>query len=415
MKKLALVLILVILTIVQVEAQSQKLYFDPSFATGIPQSKIFDEIKYVPLETKRESVFGRINQLIVTNRYFVILDNDTEALYFFDKHGKFIKKYKNRGYDIRAIRYDEKRDALFIAGMNKNYSPFQKDVQAALDNPVSNTSVKYAKAIYYDLKDVRKEKTEVIKNFDIVMAYPRIFNTNQWVYSYIYANKNWADTQDYELKVSDGHKTIASYFPYNRRTSSIFYGNPEKISFYKTFNDSTLLFTRPFNYNIYELTPDTVKELYTVVLPAASTIPSTFFSENFGSRSALEDYKMKNSGFAWGIDDVYDLKQYLFFGLDFFKSFRERNFIFDKKNAQFFNLSKLTADSTNAFLPVVGYSIQASDKKYLYSSISSASMFGNRDANQKRNPQYDAVMKHYFENGKNDDNPVIIILKPKNN
>lgn len=415
MKQIAYTAILVFLTIIQTKAQPQKLFFDPTYATGIPQSRIFDEIKYIPLETKRESLFGRINQLIVTEKYFVILDNDTEAIYFFNEEGKFVRKFKNRGYNIRSIRFDKNRNALLITGINKNFSPFQKDVQAALDNPVSNSSVKYARAIYYDLDDGSFGNIEVVKNFDIVLANPYIFNRNQWVYSYIYANKNWPEAQDYELKVSDGHNTQATYFPYNRKTSSIYYGNPESISFYKTAQDSTLLFTRPFNYHIYQLTPDSVKELYTVVLPAANTIPTTFFSETFSSRTALEDYKTKNSGFAWGVNNVIDLDRYLFFSLDFFRSFRERNFIFEKKSAQFFNLSKLTADSTNAFLPVTGYSIQYSDKDYLYSSTSSTAMFQNKNSNQKRNPAYDARMKRYFEEGKTDDNPVIIVLKPKTN
>lgn len=395
--------------------QPQKLYFEPSTAIGIPQSRVFDEIKYVPLETKRESLFGRINKLIVTEKYFVILDNDTQAIYFFDKNGKFVKKYKNRGYDFRSILYDANRNALFISGLSKNFSPFQKDVQAALDDPVHNSSVKYARAIYYDLTDAKEAKTETLKNFDIVLANPFIFNTNQWVYSYIYANKNWPDTQDYELKVSDGHSTLASYFPYNRKTSSIFYSKPESISFYNTFSPQTLLFTRPFNYNIYQLTPDTVKELYSIILPAANTIPASFFTENFSSRSSLENYKMKNSGFAWGVNNVMDLQRYLFFSLDFFRSFRERNFIFDKKTNQFFNLNKLSADSVNAFLPVVGFGVQYYDKDYIYSSTSSATMFQNKKANERRVPNYDPVLKQYFEERKQDDNPVIIMLKPKKN
>lgn len=410
-----LIFLLLLSVYVDLGAQSQKLYFDPSHSTGIPQSRIFDEIKYIPLETKRESLFGRINQLIVTEKYFVILDRDTEAIYFFDKAGKFVRKFKNRGYDFRSIRYDENRNALFITGMNKNFRPFQKDIQAALDNPVSNSSIKYARAIYYDLDDGRFGDIEVLKNFDIVLANPHIFNRNQWVYSYIYANRSWQDTTDHELKISDGINTISAYFPYNRKTSSIYYGNPERISFYRDANDSTLLFTRPFNYHIYQLTPDSVKELYTVILPAANTIPASFFSENFGTRSALEDYKMKNAGFAWGVNNVMNLDRYLFFSLDFFRSFRERNFIFDKKTNQFYNLNKLTADSTNAFLPVTGFGIQYNDKSYLYSSTSSTAMFQNKDANLKRNPQYDAVMKHYFEERKKDDNPVIIMLKPKTN
>lgn len=393
--------------------QPQKLYFEPSTAIGIPQSKIFDEIKYIPLETKRESLFGRINKLIVTKEYFVILDNDTQAIYFFDKNGRFVKKYRNRGYDFRSIVYDEKRNALFISGLSRNFSPFQKDVQAVLDDPVHNSSVKYSRALYYDLTDAKEAKTEIIKDFDIALANPFIFNTDQWVYSYIYANRNWSDTQDFELKVSNGHSVVASYFPYNRKTSTIFYSKPESISFYPTFNSETLLFTRPFNYNIYQLSPDSVKELYTIILPAANTIPASFFTENFSSRTSLEDYKMKHSGFAWGVNNVMDLDRYLFFGLDYFRNFRERNFIFDKKTNQFFNLNKLSADSTNGFLPVVGFGIQYYDKEYLYSSTSSAAMFQNKKTNERRSPNYDPVVKQYFEERKQDDNPVIIMLKPK--
>lgn len=414
MKNLLFLLILVVFTINQSPAQAKKLYFDPTYATGMPQSKLFTEINYTPLQTTKESLFGRINQLVVTDNYFIVLDNDTQAIYFFDRKGNFIKKFVDRGYNIRGIAYDKKRNALFITESSKSYSPSQKEIQAALDDPVNNSAKKYSRAVYYDLSDVKAEKIKPLKDFDIVMANPRAFNSNQWVYSYIYANKSWKSAEDYELKISDGNKVTGAYFPYNRKTSSVYYGSPERISFFSTNDNSTLLFTRPYHYNIYQLTPDSVKEMYSVIMPAANTLPNSFFTENFDSRAKLEDYKMKNSGFVWGIDRVVDLNNYLFFSLDFFRSFRERNFMFDKKTAQFFNLSKITSDSTNAFLPVMGFGIQYNDGNYLYSSISSTSMFQSKESNLARNLQYSEVLKNYFENGKSSDNPVIIELKPKN-
>ena len=406
--------ILVILTVIQAQAQPKKLYFDPTYAAGMPQSRLFSEIKYIPLETTKESVFGRISRLVVTEQYFIILDNDTEAIYFFDKSGKFIKKYVERGYDISNIAYDMSRNAIFITGRNKNYSPSQKEIQAAIDDPLNNSLKKYSRAVYYDLEDVTAEKIKPLKDFDIVMASPRQFNKDQWVYSYIYANKNWKSSEDYELKIHDGHKTIGAFFPYNRKTSSIYFGSPERISFFNTLENSNLLFTRPYHYTIYQLSPDSVKELYTVIMPAANTIPNSFFQENFDSRAKLEDYKTKNSGYVWGIDNVIDLKDYLFFSLDFFRSYRERNFLFEKKTNQFINLNKITADSTNAFLPVMGYGVQYNDGEYLYSSISSTAMFQNQVNNAARNPRYDETIKSYFEKSKPSANPVIIALKPKN-
>lgn len=396
-------------------AQSQKLYFDPGTASGVPESRIFDEIKYIPLQTKRESLFGRISQLIVTDKYFVIYDTDTRAIYFFLKDGQFARKFKFRRYDIKNIVYDKNRDALLITGLNKNYSPSQKDIQTMIDDPVNNNSIRYTRAVYYYLSGEKEWKSEVIKNFDMTLANPFIFNKDYWVYSYIYANRAWPDTEDHELKISDGKKVVRSYFPYSRKTSSVFYGEPKSISFYETGTDSSLLFTRPFQYGIYRLTADTIQELYSIVLPANNSIPQSFYSENFASRGSLEDFRMKNSGLAWGVNNVIDLDRYLFFSLDFLRNFRGRNFILDKKTMTFYNQNRITADSSNHFLPVLGFGIQAYDQHYLYSSVSSATMFQNKKSNEKRDLNYDPELTRYFRERKQDDNPVIIILKPKTN
>lgn len=413
MKRIAYILMLVFLTVIQAKAQPKTLYFDPAYANGAPQAKLFDEIKYVPLETTRESLFGRIHQLIVTKNYFIVWDTDTDAIYFFDKNGKFIKKYSSKGYTIRSLRLDSAKNALYISELNKNYSPTQKDVQAVLDDPFKNAALKYTKASYYDLNDVKQAKFTVLKDFDIIMADPSIFNKSNWVYSYIYANKSWEDITDHELKVSDGKRIISQYFPYSRQKSSIFYGSPEKISFFKGPTDAELLFTRPYNYNIYKLTPDSVTALYTLIMPMANTLPKTFFTQSFDSRAALQDYKMKNNSFVWGIENVIDYHNLLFFSLDYFRGFNERNFFFDKSDNQFYNINKITADSTNAFLPVMGYRLQYFDDHYLYTSVSSTAMFQNFEANKTRNPAYSPIIQNYFSKSKATANPVIIAIKPK--
>ncbi|MFV0604797.1 MAG: 6-bladed beta-propeller [Niabella sp.] len=396
-------------------AQPQKLYFDPAYAQGMPQSKIFDSIQYIPLETTKESLLGRVSQLVVTGEYIIVLDNDTKAIYFFDWHGKFIKKYSDRKYDIKSIFYSKEKNALFISELNKNYSPSKREIQDALDNPLNNQAVKNTRAVYYYLDDVLAEKIIPLKDFDIAVLNPVAFNHKLWVYSHIYANKNWENKEDFELKISDGKEIIATYFPYNKKTSSLYYGRPERIPFFKTANKTSLLFTRPYRYTVYELTPDSVAERYTIILPSSNTIPNTFYSQSFDTRSKLEDFKMNNPGLVWGIENVVDTKAYLFFGLDIYRSFRDRNYLFEKKTAQFFNLSKIAADSTNAFLPVASYGIQYYDEDYLYSSTSSASMFNNKDANASRNPQYNEVITKYFTNSKSSANPVVIVLKPKSN
>jgi hypothetical protein len=93
MKKILLILILLAASILT-NAQATTLRIDPSSARGGTVSQLFDEVNFIPLETIKESLFGRIDQLEVTDKYFVILDDNTNSILIFDKTGKFHAKIK---------------------------------------------------------------------------------------------------------------------------------------------------------------------------------------------------------------------------------------------------------------------------------------------------------------------------------
>ncbi|MFY7838647.1 MAG: 6-bladed beta-propeller, partial [Lacibacter sp.] len=150
--------------------------------------------------------------------------------------------------------------------------------------------------------------------------------------------------------------------------------------------------------------------LYNFVLPFENTVPKTFFTKEFSSRNELREYKQTNPGFAWRINGLIPFNNFLFFALDYQK--RDRRFIFDKSTNRFYNMNKVSADSTNGYLPVMGWNIQYYDNTALYSSISSDAMFRSRDAEKHRNPVYSELVTDYFDKSKSTSNPVIIILKP---
>lgn len=415
MRKLIFIITIQVISFWVISQNAHTLYFEPNYATGAAQSRIFENINYIPLETTKESLFGRVAQLVVTPEYFVVLDNDTKAIYFFNKSGRFIKKHNDKKYEPRTIQLDKQKNALFITSRNKAYNPTQTEIQQMMDNPLDKTTQKYIKAYYYSLNDVAKENITTVNNFEIAFARPVIFNTNQWVYSHIYANRKWADATDYELKITDGNKIISGYFPYNKQKASLFYGSPEAISFYRTLNDNTLLFTRPYNYSIYELTADSASLLYTLILPFENSLPKTFFTQSFETANQLADYKMKNAAYVWGLNNIVSFNNYLFFTLDSYKSIRERRFMFDKKSNQFYNIDKIAPDSLNTFLPIIGNGIQYFDKDYLYTSISSVNMFQAKENNKNRQLTYNTAIENYFTKSKPVANPVIIQLKPKTN
>ena len=129
------------------------------------------------------------------------------------------------------------------------------------------------------------------------------------------------------------------------------------------------------------------------MLPFENTVPKTFFTKEFSSRNELREYKRINPGYVWRINGLVPVNNYLFFSLDYQK--RDRRFIFDRNSNRFYNINRISPDSSNAYLPVMGWGIQYYDKTALY-----------------RNPVYTVLVKEYFEKSKSTSNPVIIILKP---
>ncbi|GAB3016548.1 hypothetical protein GCM10027051_21240 [Niabella terrae] len=391
--------------------EAQNLYFQPSFAIGAPVSKVFDEISYIPLETTKKSLFGRIRELVVSDQYYIIWDGDTNSIYFFDKSGRFIKKYRPAKCEIGNIQLAKNRNALFISGKNKHFSFSEKEVEKMMMDPTNKSFARFVWAGYYDLADVRREQVEELKDFSLALVNPTLLDAGNWAYSFMSADRRAEDRVGYELNVYDGRTTIRNYFPYNKKSDTLYYKSAQ-LSFFPTATTDQVLFTRPYKYDIYELTRDSVHLRYSLVMPLEYSLPKTFYA-GFKSSNDFEQFRTENGSFVWSIEKVFRIKGLLFFSLDYRRSWRERNFMFEEAKGRFYNTGKISPDSSNAYLPALAGSILYADEEYLYSSVSSSSMFRTRDATERRSPQYSEAMKSYFENNDRNANPVIIRLQPK--
>lgn len=58
---------------------------------------LFDNATYIPLETTRQNTFGEISRMEVTKDYFIISDEQLNAIVFFFKNGKFSQLQANSG------------------------------------------------------------------------------------------------------------------------------------------------------------------------------------------------------------------------------------------------------------------------------------------------------------------------------
>ena len=216
--KHVLVALFLLMTDVLAGQTPKTLYFDPASTMGAPASRLFENITYIPLETTKQSLFGQISRLVVTQQYFIIFDFDTQGLYFFDKAGKFIKKYKDDKYTIASMQLMEKENALYLLQMNRNYRPTEQERDELIRNPFSKSNMKYGRSVFYSLADIAKEEITEVPDFRISMTNPIYLAPDQWAYSMVLADKSAKDTVDYELKLSDGSNTTCAYYPFAKRT-----------------------------------------------------------------------------------------------------------------------------------------------------------------------------------------------------
>src|SRR5579863_2552377 len=75
------------------------LRIDPENARGGTTGQVFDSVRFIPLETTKESLFGSIDQLEVTDSFFIILDIRGRSVLVFNHDGKLHVKIPSGGID----------------------------------------------------------------------------------------------------------------------------------------------------------------------------------------------------------------------------------------------------------------------------------------------------------------------------
>lgn len=403
----------------QVTAQANKidssemrtLRIDPSTARGAAVSQVFDEVKFIPLETTKESLFGSINMLKVTDDNFIIHDYDTKAVLIFNKAGKYIAK-------IDASKIEKDPD-------DKNSQNFW-GFELRTENNQSYIQI-YAgkKILYFDLKGQLYKK--VLGNSpDAHYGKGREFSNGIEVRNY-YIDKKDKDAIDstfYHIGLVKDKKKVAAYFEYHPDSAK----NDENwgsSQFYDYGVPDELFYTRGYEYNIYRLTPEKLSLLYHIVFPAVNSLPMDYGTNPIyrGKRSV---YFSNNKKAFYRMDNVYQVGDNLHLKVRSFEWNKsdKKAFIYNLKSTELTSTADVEPDSLSQFLPVTdassGYDFinrgfHLFDKGYFYTSYSSLAMFGYKEQNDGKNRKYDPLLTEYFKTQNKKSNPVIIQLKPKKN
>ncbi len=410
-----------------IHAQPPPVLLDPAKAKDTTYSGIFEETEFIPLETTRQSIFGVIKQLVVTDRYFIILDTDTDAILFFNKQGKFITKYKNRlsRYRITYIQQDLLHNALLVFSQNRNYNITAAKLQKYLAKEASQNLSTLAMATRFYLDDPYVHHTESLSTPAYLLTNPVFLGNGQFAFSFIWSDQKNPDIQDYELQVVKDDSLIQKHFPYHLKTDSAFYGSTARqCSFFPTLNDSVVFMSRPFQPFIYRLTPRTVTEAYQIAPSQASankTPPEGFSFASFGQISigsvTIRSGRSQNRQGGLSLNNANTVtnfisqKRFIFFNVQQ-STGSYNNYIFDTRETRLYDRSKLKADSNNYIFPL-RTPILAFDETNIYQSFSARALFNLKKGAGKDTPHYEKSLARFYDTGKPENNPVILRLKPK--
>lgn len=397
-----------------------KLRIDPNYASSGSVSQLFDSVNYIPLETTKESLFGTIAKMVVTDEYFIIQDESTSAILLFEKNGKFHAKIPVKPMQILDFRYEKEARRILIQKTNtKAITPEMQMGMRSNSAAFLRVLKKLMTSDYYDLNGkklkVKTGENSISPSYLFSIVFPgEIIASNLAM-----ANEKMPDSTAFELNLYKNDKLYQSYFPYNTKRDVAQYGNISGGGFSKTMNDTAAYFTRPMDYSIYELTPHTLSKKIEMVFPLKNTLPKSFFTDTL-SEEDRRKYLQDNSTFIVGLSNILFKDSSWYFHIKDNQRRRrpDYNFKYELKTGKLISFDKCSPDSVSYFLPIFDYPFSgqgfiAADNEFLYNHISSLRMFGEMERSKNKNPKYNSVLQNYFTKGDKKDNPVIVQLKPK--
>jgi 6-bladed beta-propeller len=407
MRKITLIAIILIYctNFCQVSAQQTVDYttirIDPTLATGdMMVDEVVESVDFIPLETNKKSIFGAIQQLVVTSDRFILADQETNNILIFLKNGKFVAKINRLPIERKIFWVDQKsKEIVFIVG-NDNFQYFSYEGKRLRQKRISKLGF-----------------TENLTFFpDSIIAYS----------AYMVNDKLFKDTVNHEITLVKNNKVLAEFLPYNMKKEALTLNNlpnQEQGPFFLSGNFNWAYFARPYDYTVYELSVSSLREKYKFVFPNANSFNRKDFNDPVFQADARKYFRV-HPQLVSRISHVYKLGDILSFKLNSVgKSFGP--FIYNIQTQTLCPFQNIIPGEKSFNLPVnKGKELTGSpdegiiccDGEYFYSSISSVSFLTQQASNEKSTLKvnYPQTLAQYFKKANKMDNPVIVQIRPKN-
>jgi len=371
------------------------LRIDPSSAEPPSFSDIFDEVKFIPLETRSSSLFGSIQQLFIVDSLFIFTESHSNNIMLFHRNGKFKTKIIRDQYTTGRIYIDfVKKSINFLKGRTIYRYDFEgKPLETLQENFVGEKYVLGGgQGIYYDKR----------------------------VYSGL------PDSTAYEVYVAKDNRIISKFFPYNMQKDSFL---PEDSfqtlhTFFYSNGSGNAMFARPFDYVIYQADSEKVDSLFKIVLPYNMSLDRKQLFDDakypIGSKSR---YFADNPNHVQLITFPYLIGNNLFFKLQTSSNISD-SYLYRLDSENLYRIDKLQVDDKCYYLNVINVyapsefvnrNFLTADTEYIYTIVPAADLIDQYKNNKAKgvNVEYPKELLTLFGSKNNKANCVIVALKPK--
>lgn len=254
----------------------------------IDASDLIEEVRYIPLETKKKSLIGYYRKILIHNdKIFIMDDISAEAVLVFDMDGKFLYKVGAKGgapnefYNLAGMSIDRQKNELIIYDNRK-----RKMMYFSLNGEfIKSKNVNYR---FYG-------SFGVLPSGDIVSC------TNKSCY-----NTHLDQIDDYRLLYSDSTGSIV-------RAAFQYDDNAQLPMAWSDIieNGNELLYHPCFTNKLYDVSDSTVQLKYSITLHSKYSTFDVERLHDFNDVNAFNTYWSKTKN----LDNAAENETHLYFSL----------------------------------------------------------------------------------------------------
>ncbi|UEG54023.1 6-bladed beta-propeller [Mucilaginibacter daejeonensis] len=395
-----------------VAQEINKIRVDPNQAYGGAVSEYFTTVEYIPLESNKQSTFGYITRLIVTDSSFVVYDSDTYSVYFFSLSGRFIRKVKGKAEGLgQNIDYDKKAGYIDFSRVQRSTNKLEHSYFSKTGEELSKNFIPHAENDFADMLPLGD-------NF--------YASANGCFISNIDKTKS---TIINRLEIYNNGKLYKTLLPINQQENEAICAIHGFLRLPEKSENNSFYISTPLDYFVYKINKDSAKLVFQFVFPADRIFSNDILKSHdkklireIAEKNILNPDPLK----IMNVSNIFCRGENIFFKINPKRYVSSQgsaiqyqyNFIYNKISGRLISLERLIGDESNFYLPIFNDRVKVDgleqfDDGFYYSNISSYNMFAAASATKLKKPQYPDILQNFFKTGNRRSNPVIVRMKLK--